>query len=47
MLKLNHRNVVRAFKVPESLESAEDALPALAMEYCSEGDLRRVCMKFK
>ena len=38
------QNVIRAMEVPEPLLVLQEAadMPMLAMEYCSEGDLRNV-----
>ncbi|KAM9394475.1 inhibitor of nuclear factor kappa-B kinase subunit beta isoform 2-T2 [Pholidichthys leucotaenia] len=43
MTRLNHVNVVAARKVPEEMRKlvATNELPALAMEYCQGGDLRK------
>ena len=44
MLRLDHLNVIQALEVPAPLLVLQEAadLPMLAMEYCSEGDLRNV-----
>ncbi|ESP04014.1 hypothetical protein LOTGIDRAFT_110348 [Lottia gigantea] len=42
MKRLKHENVVAGLDVPPGLESLQDNLPLLAMEYCSGGDLRKV-----
>ena len=44
MLRLQHENVIQALHVPEPLKVLQEShdLPMLAMEYCSEGDLRSV-----
>ncbi|XP_071952102.1 inhibitor of nuclear factor kappa-B kinase subunit beta-like [Antedon mediterranea] len=41
MHKLNHDNVVRACQIPEELIEPE-AIPLLGMEFCQNGDLRKV-----
>ncbi|XP_033120383.1 inhibitor of nuclear factor kappa-B kinase subunit beta-like [Anneissia japonica] len=41
MNKLNHENVVRARDVPEELLEPQ-GMPILGMEYCQDGDLRKV-----
>lgn len=43
MKRLHHDNVVVALEVPPELNVSKDELPLLAMEYCSRGDLRKVC----
>lgn len=43
MQRLDHENVIAAMNVPEVLDVRPNELPLLAMEYCSGGDLRRVC----
>lgn len=42
MGKLKHENVVRAVDLPEKLSPQRGQPPALAMEYCEGGDLRKV-----
>ncbi|XP_059163878.1 inhibitor of nuclear factor kappa-B kinase subunit alpha-like [Physella acuta] len=42
MGKLKHENVVRAVDLPEKLSPQSGQPPALAMEYCEGGDLRKV-----
>ena len=44
MLRLDHPNVIQALEVPTALLAVQEAHdpPMLAMEYCSEGDLRNV-----
>jgi serine/threonine protein kinase len=44
MQKLQHENVISAMDVPTILDVMPNELPLLAMEYCSGGDLRRVCV---
>ena len=44
MKRLNHDNVVVALDVPGELDVGREELPLLAMEYCSKGDLRKVCL---
>ena len=47
MLRLEHDNVIKAYKVPKALDMAirESDLPLLAMEYCEGGDLRKVIIR--
>lgn len=46
MQKLRHINVIQAREVPEELlPIAINDLPLLAMEYCAQGDLRKVLNK--
>lgn len=40
--RLNHPNVVKACEVPPEMDFMVNAVPHLAMEYCSGGDLRKV-----
>ena len=42
VMKLNHRNVVRAIDLPEQTFSREIENLHLCMEYCEGGDLRNV-----
>ena len=44
MLRLDHDNIIQAQDVPEPLLAVQEneEIPMLAMEYCSEGDLRNV-----
>lgn len=42
MSRLDHENIIAAMDVPPPLDVGRDQLPLLAMEYCSEGDLRKV-----
>lgn len=45
LFRLKHLNVVTAKDVPdEMMHIALNDLPLLAMEYCSKGDLRKVCL---
>jgi len=45
LFRLKHLNVVTAKDVPdEMMHIALNDLPLLAMEYCSKGDLRKVCV---
>ena len=42
---IKHHNVIQAFPLPEGLKcflDRPDGLPALCMEYCEGGDLRKV-----
>ncbi|KAM3836725.1 inhibitor of nuclear factor kappa-B kinase subunit alpha isoform 1-T1 [Vipera latastei] len=39
---LDHPNVVKAQDLPEELDFLVNAVPLLAMEYCSRGDLRKL-----
>ena len=47
--RINHPNVIKALPLPKDIESSVTrlspalALPALCMEYCEGGDLRKVC----
>lgn len=43
MARLDHPNVVKAINVPPELDVPATELPLLAMEFCSGGDLRKVC----
>jgi len=43
MLTLNHPNIVRSFAVPADIvQIAASPFSLLAMEYCPDGDLRKV-----
>jgi len=43
MLILNHPNIIRAFEVPADIRQIADShFSLLAMEYCPDGDLRKV-----
>lgn len=42
MSRLNHPNVVMGIPVPPELDVPATEMPLLAMEYCSNGDLRKV-----
>jgi len=43
MLRLNHPNIVRAFSVPADIQQiAGSPYSLLAMEFCPDGDLRKV-----
>jgi len=43
MLTLTHPNIVRAFAVPDDIvQIAASPFSLLAMEYCPDGDLRKV-----
>jgi len=43
MLKLHHPNIIRAFAVPSDIvQIAASPFSLLAMEYCPDGDLRKV-----
>ncbi|KAL4239867.1 hypothetical protein ACF0H5_000667 [Mactra antiquata] len=42
MGRLDHENIISAMQVPPHIDVSRDQLPLLAMEYCSEGDLRKV-----
>jgi len=43
MLTLNHPNIIRAFAIPEDIKHiAASRFSLLAMEYCPDGDLRKV-----
>ncbi|XP_055937450.1 inhibitor of nuclear factor kappa-B kinase subunit alpha-like [Argiope bruennichi] len=42
MSRLNHPNIVTAIAVPPELDVPSTELPVLAMEYCSNGDLRKL-----
>ena len=43
MLRLDHPNIIHALPVPEALKLIEEhGIPMLAMEFCTEGDLRNV-----
>ena len=43
MLTLSHPNIVRAFEVPADIvHLAANPFSLLAMEYCPDGDLRKV-----
>jgi len=43
MLTLNHPNIVRAFSVPPDIvKIADSRFSLLAMEFCADGDLRKV-----
>ena len=44
MKKLDHNCVIRAIAVPPELDGGPEDLPALGMEYCNGGDLRKVIM---
>lgn len=46
MKKLNHGNIVSVLEVPREFRSLTK-LPLLAMEYCSQGDLRGVSLNNK
>lgn len=46
MGRLEHDNVIAALEVPDELDVKQNELPLLAMEYCSGGDLRKVCMSW-
>lgn len=43
MKRLRHINVITAKEIPVPLKILSQNLPILAMEYCSKGDLRKVC----
>ena len=46
LLRLNHRNVVKCFPIPEHFKSEDEGgLPILCMEFCSGGDLRKCLNK--
>ncbi|GFT46584.1 inhibitor of nuclear factor kappa-B kinase subunit alpha [Nephila pilipes] len=45
MSRLNHPNVVTAIAVPPELDVPATEMPLLAMEYCSNGDLRKLLSK--
>ncbi|KAG8194837.1 hypothetical protein JTE90_017273 [Oedothorax gibbosus] len=45
MSRLNHPNVVRGIPVPPELDVPATEMPLLAMEYCSNGDLRKLLNK--
>ncbi|XP_063814714.1 inhibitor of nuclear factor kappa-B kinase subunit alpha [Pseudophryne corroboree] len=45
MKRLNHPNVVKAYQVPPEMDFMVNAVPHLAMEYCSGGDLRKLLNK--
>ncbi|GFY79259.1 inhibitor of nuclear factor kappa-B kinase subunit alpha [Trichonephila inaurata madagascariensis] len=45
MSRLNHPNVVTAIAVPPELDVPATEMPLLAMEYCSNGDLRKLLNK--
>lgn len=42
MRRLSHPNVVKGLAVPEELLPLSPAFPILCMEYCEQGDLRKV-----
>ncbi|GBM09104.1 Inhibitor of nuclear factor kappa-B kinase subunit alpha [Araneus ventricosus] len=42
MSRLNHPNIVTAIAVPPELDVPATEMPLLAMEYCSNGDLRKL-----
>jgi len=43
MLTLNHPNIIRAFEVPADIvQITASPFSLLAMEYCPDGDLRKV-----
>ena len=43
MLRMNHTNVVRGYPLPPELGVlATGTLPVLSMEFCQQGDLRKV-----
>ncbi|KAM5141252.1 inhibitor of nuclear factor kappa-B kinase subunit alpha [Mantella aurantiaca] len=45
MKRLTHPNVVKACEVPPEMDFMVNAVPHLAMEYCSGGDLRKLLSK--
>ncbi|XP_077310175.1 inhibitor of nuclear factor kappa-B kinase subunit alpha isoform X1 [Lithobates pipiens] len=45
MKRLTHPNVVKACDVPPEMDFMVNAVPHLAMEYCSGGDLRKLLSK--
>merc|ERR1711892_1196201 len=45
MLRLSHPGVVKCFNTPPGLDPGSTDLPSLCMEYCEEGDLRRLLNK--
>ncbi|GFQ86640.1 inhibitor of nuclear factor kappa-B kinase subunit alpha [Trichonephila clavata] len=45
MSRLNHPNVITAIAVPPELDVPATEMPLLAMEYCSNGDLRKLLNK--
>ncbi|XP_014249025.1 inhibitor of nuclear factor kappa-B kinase subunit alpha-like isoform X2 [Cimex lectularius] len=45
MKHLSHPNIVKIVPIPEDLMALATKLPILCMEYCAEGDLRKVLNK--
>ena len=45
MLRLDHPGVVSCYPTPPGLDPGTKELPTLTMEFCQEGDLRRLLNK--
>ena len=49
LMKIKHPNVIQALELPDDLKGffLGNQLPALCMEYCEGGDLRKVLIALK